>query len=76
MNNTFCLGIFLVLVYVQGLAWKFTAETISILFVEIVMFILVSSTKVQKLAHAFFVLSLYPISLLLVWFLENICQLD
>merc|ERR1719190_109015 len=32
MNNTFCLGIFLGLVYCKGLAWKFTAETISIMF--------------------------------------------
>merc|ERR1712166_830232 len=30
MNNTFCLGVFLALVYL-GLAWKFTAETITIL---------------------------------------------
>merc|ERR1740122_802611 len=28
MNNTFVLGIFLCLMYVQRLAWQFTAETI------------------------------------------------
>merc|ERR1719247_1545710 len=41
MNNTFCLGIFFLLIYFQGLAWKFTAETLSILLVEIMVFILV-----------------------------------
>merc|ERR1719408_81810 len=41
MNNTFCLGIFMVLTYVQGLAWKFCAETISIFFVQFAVFVLV-----------------------------------
>ena len=30
MNNTFCLGIFLCLVYFKSLIWEFSAETISI----------------------------------------------
>merc|ERR1712039_235553 len=34
MNNTFCLAIFLALVYFKGLAWQFTAETISIVVVQ------------------------------------------
>ena len=29
MNNTFCLAIFMGLLYFQGLAWKFTAETVA-----------------------------------------------
>jgi hypothetical protein len=35
MNNTFCLGIFLLLIYAKNLAWQFSAETISILFIEV-----------------------------------------
>jgi len=35
MNNTFCLGIFLVIIYVQKLAWEFSAETLSILLIEV-----------------------------------------
>ena len=31
MNNTFCLAIFMALVYFKGLAWKFSAETLTIL---------------------------------------------
>merc|ERR1719203_1154922 len=41
MNNTFCLAIFFALIYVQGLAWKFTAETISIFGVQAIMAVLV-----------------------------------
>ena len=37
MNATFCLAIFLALVYFQGLVWTFTAETLSIVLVTIVM---------------------------------------
>ena len=35
MNNTFCLGIFLALIYVKGLEWEFSAETISIFAVQV-----------------------------------------
>jgi hypothetical protein len=35
MNNTFCLGIFLLLVYARKLPWTFSAETISILVIQV-----------------------------------------
>lgn len=35
MNNTFCLGVFLLLVFVKDLTWQFSSETISILAVEV-----------------------------------------
>ena len=28
MNKTICLGIFLALVFIKGLKWEFTAETV------------------------------------------------
>merc|ERR1711959_626084 len=37
MNNTFCLAIFLALICFRPLVWTFTAETISILAIELVM---------------------------------------
>jgi hypothetical protein len=37
MNNTFCLGIFLFLVYLQDLTWAYSAETIVILLVQLIM---------------------------------------
>ncbi len=35
MNNTFGLGIFMALIYFQGLAWEYLAETLSILIVQV-----------------------------------------
>ncbi|CAE8677128.1 unnamed protein product, partial [Polarella glacialis] len=76
MNNTFCLGIFLALVYFQGLAWKFTAETISILVVQFVMAIVVLMESTQRVWHACFIVMLFPGALALVYFLENVVGLD
>lgn len=35
MNNTFCLGVFMFLIYFRSLAWEFSAETVSILLVQV-----------------------------------------
>mmetsp|Transcript_15141 Transcript_15141/g.25256 ORF Transcript_15141/g.25256 Transcript_15141/m.25256 type:complete len:499 (-) Transcript_15141:249-1745(-) len=69
MNNTFVLGIFMLLVATQGLSWEFFAETLTILLVQFAMgyFALKS---MHTMADAFMILSLYPLSLALVWFLE------
>merc|ERR1719353_998673 len=37
MNNTFCLSIFMGLVFFKQLGWKFTAETISILAIQVIV---------------------------------------
>jgi Ca2+/Na+ antiporter len=78
MNNTFCLAIFLILVYVKGLAWQFSAEVLAILAVEvaIVGLTLTSRKDVLPLWKAAVVLSLYPASLLFVYILENVAGLD
>lgn len=75
MNNTFCLGIFLALVFFKQLDWLFAAETISILAVEAVMFF-VARKRLHTICDAFIVLSLYPISLVLVAVLENVAKLN
>lgn len=75
-NNTFCLGVFLALIYFQGLSWKFTAETIATLVVEWIMFVYVLMKQTQTLQDGLCVLTLYPLSLLFVWFLENPVGLD
>jgi len=78
MNNTFCLAIFLILVYVQDLAWEFSAEVLTILAVQavIVILTLTSPKDVLPLWKAGVVLSLYPASLLLVYLLENVAGLN
>ncbi len=71
MNNTFCLGIFLALVYFRQLEWEFAAETISILFVQLcIMFVAVK--EVQTVKHGLFVVALFPLSIVLVAVLEGL----
>mmetsp|Transcript_8561 Transcript_8561/g.12782 ORF Transcript_8561/g.12782 Transcript_8561/m.12782 type:complete len:558 (-) Transcript_8561:146-1819(-) len=69
MNNTFGLGIFMVLIYSKTLAWEYLAETLSILFVQIVMgFMTLKQT--HTVGDSFWILALYPLSLLMVIALE------
>lgn len=75
MNNTFVLAIFMLLLTVKQLAWTFTAETISILTVEIFMGIM-SQKKVLTLRDGYMVLAMFPLSLAIVAFLENVVGLD
>merc|ERR1712139_471339 len=49
MNNTFCLGIFLGLVYFRGLAWQFTAETIVIILSQVIIGLVALTCAVQSL---------------------------
>ena len=46
MNNTFCLSIFMALIYFQGLAWEYTAETVAIVLCQLGVAI-ISAQKVQ-----------------------------
>lgn len=72
MNNTFGLGIFMVLIYTQSLAWEYLAETLSILFVQICLFLLVVMKKSHTVFDGLVILSLYPLSLLFVALLESL----
>jgi len=58
MNNTFCLGIFLALIFFKEIAWKFSAETIAIIFVEVALFAF-AQVQTHRLYYAFFIFSLY-----------------
>jgi len=69
MNNTFCLAIFMALIYFQGLVWKFSAETLAILLVEILV-AGVALQPTQRLYHALFVFTLYPLSICFIAWLE------
>ncbi|KAG7353129.1 EF hand domain containing protein [Nitzschia inconspicua] len=71
MNNTFCLSIFMALIFFRGLAWQYSAETISIVLVELMMAVMVRS-PVMTAGRALFVLSIFPLSLVLVAGLEYI----
>lgn len=69
MNNTFCLSIFMGLIFFRGLAWQYTAETISIILVEFFMAWIVQRDRLSSL-HALIVLSVFPLSLVVVAVLE------
>jgi Ca2+/Na+ antiporter len=71
MNNTFVLAIFLALVYFKELAWEFTAEVLVILVVEIIMFA-IAFRKNFPSYWAWVVLSLFPLSIVFVFLLENV----
>lgn len=70
MNNTFCLGIFLAIVFGKQLLWEFSAETIAIVLVQIVMFF-VARKKTHRVLDGFIVFLLYPLSIALVAILET-----
>lgn len=69
MNNTFVLGIFMLLIWTQNLAWEFFAETLTILFVQVIM-AMMALKKTHTVMDGFLILSLYPLSLGMVAFLE------
>lgn len=75
MNNTFCLAIFMGLIFFKGLAWRYTAETISIIAGQFAV-ALFSCQKNQTMVTMFLALLTYPACLLLVYVLENHYGLD
>jgi len=69
MNNTFCLAIFMALIYFKSLVWKFSAETCAILLVQLLV-AGIALLPTQKTSHALFVLALYPLSIVFVCAVE------
>jgi Ca2+/Na+ antiporter len=69
MNNTFCLSIFMALIYFRGLAWQYSAETISIILVQFGMGVVTLRNKMSTMT-AFVVLAVFPLSVLFVALLE------
>jgi len=75
MNNTFCLGIFLALVYKKGLIWEYSAESIAMVGAQVIVG-LFGLRKTMSLLDACCILMVYPLTLVLVWVLENYAGLD
>lgn len=66
MNNTFCLSIFMGLIYFRGLAWTYTAEVCGILVV-IYAVGFIGLRQTIKMWQAAVVASLFPLSILFIW---------
>ena len=69
MNNTFCLSIFMGLIFFRQLAWQYTAETAAIIIVEVIVAVLVQS-NIMTTFRGLIVLALFPLSIALVASLE------
>jgi Ca2+/H+ antiporter len=69
MNNTFVFGIFTMLVYSQGLAWRYFAETLAMLVVQCLV-----GFYALKTCHTLFdgvlILCIFPLSLVFIAWLE------
>lgn len=71
MNNTFCLSIFMALIYFRGLAWQYSAETISIIAAQFIMGTWAQQDKMSTY-HAYYVFALFPLSILFVAIMEHL----
>jgi len=71
LNNTFCLGIFMGLVYFRGLAWQYTAETIAIILAELVVGAVVLKGPIMTVANGLIIFSVFPLSLVFVAVMES-----
>eukprot|EP00873_Tetraselmis_striata_P007709 jgi/Tetstr1/427973/TSEL_018047.t1 len=76
MNNTLCLGVFLLVIYLQDLSWTYTAEVFTIVFSTAVVGAIGYSSTTFKTWLAWPVLALYPLSILGVYFMEYVLHLD
>jgi len=74
MNATLGLGIFYALIYFRKLAWTFSAETLSILMVTWAVCGLGAFKEVVPLYWSIPNTLLFPLSLFLVWALENFAR--
>jgi len=72
MNNTFCLAVFLLLIYVHDLPWQFTAETLCILLSEVAVALLGYKRTIPAW-KALVSLLIYPMALLfvIIWHLVD-----
>jgi len=74
MNATLVLGVFFALIFFRQLAWSFTAETLAILLVTLIVGLIGSFQRTIKLWWAIIVISLYPLSLVFVFLLEHFAK--
>ncbi len=75
MNNTFCASIFLVLIFSRGLAWSFTAETVAIVLIEVLVMLMALKRTVTVL-DSVVILCFYPLSLAVVVVMEQVLGFD
>ena len=75
MNSTLSLCIFMCLIYFRQLSWAFTAEVMTVMLVVIIVGLNGLRTTIY-LWQGILVASLYPLSILMVYIMENVFGLD
>jgi Ca2+/Na+ antiporter len=75
MNSTLSLCIFMSLIYFRALSWSFSAEVITVVVVIVIVGLNALKNNI-KLWQAVIIGSLYPLSILFVYTLENLFGLD
>ena len=75
LNNTLCLGVFALLIYLKQLQWTFTAEVIVIILVEVVVGIVAFKTT-YKVVYGVVIGSLYILSIVLIVIMDNVYNID
>merc|ERR1712194_622769 len=76
MNNTFCLAIFLFVIWITGLEWNFTVETLNVVIMECVIIGFAWNKTVHTMREACFIFSMYGYLMLQTWFLQNVLGLS
>ena len=71
MNNTLCLGVFLMVIHQAGLPWVYSSEVAVILGATCLVGGLGLSRDTFRAAWALPALALYPLSLGAVWWLDT-----
>ncbi|KAK8633393.1 hypothetical protein V6N13_014239 [Hibiscus sabdariffa] len=72
MNNVVGFAVLLALVYARGLSWEFSGEVLVVLMVCLVMGLIASFSSNFPLWMSFLAFVLYPLSLFLVYFLNDV----
>ena len=72
MNNTLVFGVMMIVIFVQSLYYQYFAETLTILIVEAAVATYVLVKNNHLVLDAFVLISFYPISIVLVYFLYEI----
>ncbi|KAL4379030.1 hypothetical protein GQ457_02G038000 [Hibiscus cannabinus] len=76
MNNVLGFAVLLALVYARGLTWEFSGEVLVVLMVCLVMGLIASFSSNFPLWMSFLAFVLYPLSLFLVYFLNDVLNYD
>lgn len=74
MNNVLGVSVLLAIIYAREMTWEFSAELLVVLIVCTVMGIIASFVSTFSLWTAFLTYLLYPVSLLLVYLLNDVLK--